>query len=371
MPTSFANSTYESQLRSMLADTGSVHSSMAWNLLQDWRIASERMVDFDNAVTDDAAHLPVVTAGAPPSPFSSPKGFERVFGDCYVKHVRSVSGTTAPGSAAKLSSFLCAAKNAGNHYGGTGGPGALANDLKLAAVIDLGNLGLFFRDGATGASDLPVVPEFSGFEAPAGPAGSPVDLPAWLDEKLMAHSLTAPAQHPFLKALVRHMSATRVSLPYEPSWVTTWSAFESLAGGDPRRWQPLVGVPPRNTPRWLLLLVYPVWMTDLLVRPSQMDAGWFAEHFPPPPVAGRGLAMELHPSEIHRRLPEYIHARVDFRPWLDNPKFSPIHACAPLDGQPAHDLPGAQSAHLSELISRYGLEPAWIKYTHPATVPAA
>lgn len=345
----FASSLYRTVLEQCLASPDSSTYSLGWNLLHDWRVGGQRLSDFD--LTSKA--YPLLNAHTEVS------DFEKAFAAFHDSTVKNPKGGTPPRYIPPA--FLTLGINETNHYGHPSGPIRLADDLTLVTVISLTSLRHVFVHGANSG-----IAEFDGVIDSVGGALLPRDLPSWLDSKLGAGVVVDPWNHPFLKAVLRHTGATLTELPYEPTWVTLWNEFESLAAGRPERWQPLVGVPPKAYPQWLLLMVYPVSRAGQLVRPSQMDAGCFDEHFPPPPRNRDGIAMELRPALSTARLPEFIHSRVDHRPWLDDPAESPIRACVRLDAQSPHDLPDSQRFHLDALENRHGRLDNWIIFPHPS-----
>jgi hypothetical protein len=78
-----------------------------------------------------------------------------------------------------------------------------------------------------------------------------------------------------------------------------------------------MGMPRPSGQRWLVLLCYTVEEAGNLVRPTQLDAGWCAHHFPSPPQAKLrkgGHPMDLHEAEqIHKPLSEFIHQQIEHK----------------------------------------------------------
>ena len=133
-------------------------------------------------------------------------------------------------------------------------------------------------------------------------------------------------KEPFLKALFRACTRyrNRIEERVHPTWVAEWKSLEPfLDPNKPERWLRAVGVP-RDCPVWLAVLRYPVEDSKReirLFRPTQLDAGWYAHHFPSPPQAvlsSGGHTMFLREfdhggkEEINRLVSEFLHAQVDF-----------------------------------------------------------
>lgn len=115
-------------------------------------------------------------------------------------------------------------------------------------------------------------------------------------------------------------------LPRHPVWVASFTEFEELVDWTkPGSWLEAVGLPaPRGLEerRFLVVLKYNLGDLPVLVRPSQVEAGWFAFHFPTPsamPVSKGGRTMRLGGVSWDRRkgdsllVPEFIHEQVPFR----------------------------------------------------------
>ena len=143
----------------------------------------------------------------------------------------------------------------------------------------------------------------------------------------LGDQLNDPARkEPFLKALFHAWTRYRNGIEerVHPTWVAEWKSLEPFLDPDkPRRWLRAVGVP-RDSAVWLAVLRYPVKDRKReikLFRPTQLDAGWYAHHFPSPPQAvlsSGGLTMFLRESdhggkeEVNRLVSEYLHAQIDF-----------------------------------------------------------
>ncbi|HEV7892633.1 MAG TPA: hypothetical protein VGP08_18615 [Pyrinomonadaceae bacterium] len=159
---------------------------------------------------------------------------------------------------------------------------------------------------------------------------TPKQEQAWVDVwlKEMLDHADEPRRERFVEAVLDLLCSVRHRTAFQPTWATTLEAFEPHAltqGGEPNpdRWVQLMGMG-RNPPgHWLIALAYTVGEAGTLVRPTQLDGGWYEYHFPSParlPLESGGLAMDLRldpaPSIL---LPEYIHKEIEHTPqhWND------------------------------------------------------
>jgi hypothetical protein len=97
-----------------------------------------------------------------------------------------------------------------------------------------------------------------------------------------------------------------------------WAAFKGFESELPERWLQVLGAKQKEAECWIVLLTYPVAMAGTIVRPTQLDAGWNAYHFPSPPQAQvelGGHPMDLFPMEnLGSPMSEYIHRQIDHYP---------------------------------------------------------
>jgi hypothetical protein len=150
--------------------------------------------------------------------------------------------------------------------------------------------------------------------------------------EFLAGQLDNPARRePFLKALFGAWARyrRRIEDRLHPTWAAEWGSLRPfLDPGSPRRWLQAVGVP-RDGGVWLAILCYPLKDKKReikLFRPTQLDAGWYAHHFPSPPDAvlslgGHTMFLNRGNGTVERApgalVSEYLHAPVDFsiRDW--------------------------------------------------------
>lgn len=112
--------------------------------------------------------------------------------------------------------------------------------------------------------------------------------------------------------------------PFNPTWVTTWTHFaEILPAVESDSWNNSLGVTTIGND-WQIVLRYPAKAAGRLYRPTQLESGYNAYHFPSPVSAG--MAVGGHPMDLSaatRRRPrglfsEYIHGqiRMELDYWL-------------------------------------------------------
>jgi hypothetical protein len=235
-------------------------------------------------------------------------------------------------------------------------------DVRLVRVLNLGAMGPVF----THLNDTTFRP-FTGISA--------TDPLNWLDEQLQSFKanpgsgLAAGNIHhnAFLSAILKTMAQLRTAHPFEPTWATLWADFAPQGQLPPsNRWLDVLGValPAKvvTYTTWLLVLRYEVRRVGQLVRPSQLEAGWYPEHFPIPPSADWGHAMDLGDQHPLPPLPlrEYIHRQIEHRA-EDLVAIARVELTA-LPGL----LPSRQARHLDRLAGQYRDTREWPNFPHPA-----
>jgi hypothetical protein len=190
--------------------------------------------------------------------------------------------------------------------GGSSARRLIHKDYLLTRALDLSGLGPVFQ-----AAKLAGHRAFAGFHG-----ASTVDVDAttkWLDGELLARSDVQVRQ--FIRATLEVLNWSRARRAFQPTWVTSWSAFEPHVNQPPERWLELLGMNRPFAPIWVIMLAYPARIAAPVVRPTQLDAGWYAYHFPSPPQAP--LAVGGHPMDLQYTpattalMPEYIHKQID------------------------------------------------------------
>lgn len=177
-------------------------------------------------------------------------------------------------------------------------------DVKLVRVLDLNGLRRVFQ---WAKSKRRWGESFEKF--PRRP--NDATIAKWLDEKLQG-SIENQIER-FVGTVLDVMNDYRREHPYQPTWATTWTAFEPYLEDEPDRWLQVLGMA-KVPPRWLILLKYTVREAGTIARPTQLDAGWYAYHFPSPPQAPLGVGGHPMDLRISRKLrcllPEYIHKQI-------------------------------------------------------------
>jgi hypothetical protein len=199
-------------------------------------------------------------------------------------------------------------------------------DIELATVISLNGLATAIKDSYPNIVEP--LPEWRSLLDSETQASDPVgDLTFngdrfdhWLEENLAKK--TQEQVESFLRNIFEVMNyrLTIEEKYYNPVWATTWERFQTYATEDAERWSDIVGVP-RAFPTWQIVIRYPARIVRCLHRPSQLDGGYYPQHFPSPRAAKMstgGLTMDLHQSN-DRPLNEYIHKQIklDIRYWVD------------------------------------------------------
>jgi hypothetical protein len=347
----------DSVVKEMLATGDDARRSMGWNLFHDQRIDSARFGGFDSYVSLSTLRI---------SCADSMKRAVRLYHQFRVQR-RSL---------ADMPEFLDGTLNSANFHGMAPGLPALHGSKLLVRVLNLSGLGSVY-----GAARVARVPEFDLLPASSGALPlstarppmtiSPSDVMEWLDRKLALFKDDTSTRfdrsrlrsHPFLLSLLDFVNKNRRDEPYQPVWATQWTEFSGREWDQPACWNQMLGVRPADEPKWLLLLRYPAREAGQIVRPTQLDGGWYAEHFPTPPSAPCGHSMDLDSTRRDRRhLPEFIHQQMDHTP-------DHLVACARLEPTPAIPLPPPQRRHLRILARDYRDVPAWATLPHPAMTP--
>ncbi len=282
---------YDDALNAWRTSADSTWQSMACNVSNDHRVSEPREAAFDRFVDH-----PCTSAG-----------LNRALVDYFEEQVRH----------RKRPDYVYRAVNKDNILTGREGLPLIQKGVKLVRVLDLNRLRFVWqwandpaRRKKTWRSTLAKFPS------------SPTDREVmnWLNDELDSGSLAQKERT--ISTLLEIMNLYGSEEPFQPTWATTWAAFEPHKDEGPERWMQVLGVaaPP---PRWVILLGYSVAEAGTLVRPTILDAGWYAYHFPSPPQAsptasGHPVDLRIDPR-ASRPLPEYIHKQIPhtFAHWSD------------------------------------------------------
>ncbi|MEA2337645.1 MAG: hypothetical protein QOE82_1652, partial [Thermoanaerobaculia bacterium] len=172
----------------------------------------------------------------------------------------------------------------------------ISKDLYLGRVLNLSTLVEFFKKART------LLPFCTLTD------GSSARIKDWVNEQMVETNWEA-----FIEDVLENLWPNKNADRAELCWATTWNTLEAVADEEAHRWAEVVGIPVEEGD-WLILLRYPVRRTGTLVRPTQLDAGWNALHFPSPPttpLTSGGHPMDLGDGTCHASIrSEFIHQQI-------------------------------------------------------------
>lgn len=185
--------------------------------------------------------------------------------------------------------------------GGAGGVHLVNKDLEIGRVLDLsGMFRVFALARSLGRPAFQTLPD-----------GRSMRLNEWLKLRL---SGTSDDVEEFLGQVFDAAWDSHAISPFHPSWVAPWASLEPWLASSPARWQDVAGLCPAGEERYIVLLKYRVRDVGQLARPTQLDAGWYAYHYPSPPNADPpkgGIAMDLDETTTPTKpVSEYIHDEI-------------------------------------------------------------
>lgn len=181
------------------------------------------------------------------------------------------------------------------------------------------------------------------------------EVARWLDSRLTNSQSSQRETDGFIESVLEALSQNRRTRPHHPVWATSWERFRAFQNEPAERWTALVGVPREFAGQYLFVLRYSVSEAGTVVRPTQLEAGWNAVHFPSPPVLVAregGRTMDLSPEGPPLRLtPEFIHEEIDFRVehWVFGGRL-----IKRTNGSVGVQLPAHRERHREALVRRYG-----------------
>jgi hypothetical protein len=296
---------------------------MARNLLADHRVSVERFAEFSGIAGD----------------LLSITDIREALEDYQARRVRPLRKTGTPPAYALPN-------NANN--------AVLAKPAaQLGTVLDLTRLGRVYAE----ARSTFKMPEFSTYEV-TDPRNQ-TQVNEFLESRLKDFA----QQEKFLRATFKAIARYRKQFEARalPTWAAEWNTLKDcLNPVAPQGWLQAVGVP-RDNAVWLAVIRYAVsnrTRAVRLFRPTQLDAGWYAHHFPSPPQAelakgghtmflSRDGAAEMVPPPVS----EFLHEQIDFgiREWLAGGRLVGFTG-APIKGT----LDRQRHQHLALLQTVYG-----------------
>ena len=274
---------------------GDPHRAVARNLLAEHRLSADRFKGF----TAFAGDMPA---------------FEQV----HLALERYQTDQVRPLSGAGIEPAYERDDNAENRI-------TLGKGMHVGTVLNLTRLDNVYREGWSTFR----IPQFEKY-VQTSPRGAE-QVNDFLNDRLTDAAQREPFLEAILLALSRFRKSKRIAAQrVRPTWVAEWDSLRPFLEPDkPERWLQAVGVP-SDDPAWVAVFRYPVWRRGkpmILYRPTQLDAGWYAHHFPSPPAApleSGGYAMYLRqhsepPSEPSGWIREYLHRQIDFsiEQWRD------------------------------------------------------
>ena len=190
-------------------------------------------------------------------------------------------------------------------------------------------------------------------EDPGYFAAFPDTPDAYIPAEWFERKLEDPDQREtFITAALRALNDFRDPTP--PVWCTTERDFRSHFNKSADRWLELLGVATPQRATWVILVLYHVWEAQRLFRPTVLESGWYAQHFPSPPngtspTKDGGFTMDLGAASTEL-LREFVHSPVALqaRHWRDTGQH-----CRQASGG-TKELTAQRSAHYRLLIDEFG-----------------
>ena len=224
---------------------------------------------------------------------------------------------------------------------------------KLATVVNLTNLGRALKAGRRPFR----IPQFDRLDT--ANALNVVEINRLFQDYLRSES----RKRDFLKAFLRawRLHYRREDPLLRCTWAADWNTLKTfLDKENPQRWLRAVGVSIEQ-PAWIAVFRYSVAELNRrgirLFRPTQLDAGWNANHFPSPPQAELKtgghtmfLGVDHDGPNGYGLVNEYLHAHLDFsiRHW------DAAGGLVAEAGRDLGDLTKQRAAHRALLEREYG-----------------
>ncbi|MCI0488514.1 MAG: hypothetical protein L0229_18150 [Blastocatellia bacterium] len=283
---------YDDALAIWLNSVESDIRSMARNLMHDHRVSREREKAFDSFFKHPA----------------KADALQHAIDDYFKARVRT----------SNLPDFVLESLNRNNLLTGTGSLKPIIHkDVELVRTFDLNRLIPVYQWAMDRRNKKKKWRKCLA-KFPIKPTNDEIDK--WLDDEIGGGSEEHIEE--MVATVLDIVNTYSLKQPFHPTWATTWAAFEPHKKHGPDRWLQVLGVavPP---PKWVILLKYTVAEAGRLVRPTMLDAGWYAYHFPSPretPLSEGGHPMDIRiQPRANRLLPEYIHRQIQhpIRHWID------------------------------------------------------
>lgn len=171
---------------------------------------------------------------------------------------------------------------------------------------------------------------------------------------LAGPSPPADAVEAFLMELFAAINSRRDG---RPMWAARWKELvKSIDDGSCRTWNEAVGAW-RRRDSWQVVLRYPLAAVPTLVRPTQLDSGYYEYHFPSPPFprpTRGGFTMALRELAVGAALvSEWIHPPIDLHidHWIAGGRLWGV-----IEDETSDSLWFCRSQHRARLLRRFGRE---------------
>jgi len=266
----------------------------------------------------------------------------RALRDALVDYQRQrVAGTREP-------DFLDPSLNGHNFAAGAGSVSApLPAERQLCTVMSLNaKLRVLARARLTSGIFPDLTPEI--VSAPSDDA-----LSKWVDRQIR-YANSENRLDELIVLILGSLNQNRKNRPHHPIWATSWSRMKPLLSLGPERWTEAVGVARATAGQYLMVLKYSVPEAGTLVRPTQLDAGYNAAHYPSPlvvPCSAGGLALDLCRQSVSSFAPEWIHQEID---WQLEHWTSAKRLLVKTERNVPADLPRTRPRHRRLLSTIYG-----------------
>jgi hypothetical protein len=264
------------------------------NLLYDHRVGEERARAFWNLANG------AITAGDPVRLIDALQGYRREW-------IARLPGDT----------FEHPTQNKQNHIFDLAPETGVDPDLELAHVCNVTQKLMYIRD-----------PDVRRQVAGLGFGNRAFESPAAVSAVLDPLRGDAVRKRRFAERFLELLDVNRGASPWHPIWAAGWRELEQVMDpAKPESWLESVGLVCPNESQWILVLRYHAGDARKLYRPTQLEAGGYAWHFPSPiceapPLRGghpMNLGSARTPGGSRGLLSEFVHAEIRFTPehWVN------------------------------------------------------
>jgi hypothetical protein len=168
-------------------------------------------------------------------------------------------------------------------------------------------------------------------------------------------------QLPLMRAFFRAQELyTGTGEPYPPVWVALWRHWSlAIDLANSEFWASSMGLSKPKEGCWLAVLRYPAIRAGQLIRPTQLEAGWFGRHFPSPSVCTLGSGgrivhgLDSAAAPAGNCLWEYLHKPIAWseHDWLSS-EMPVLRTARPVG--PASRLLSDRELHWRRLSKEFG-----------------